>query len=434
MSASRSRNSEPGLGCLLKRTILLLLLFFVSVPVLVLTAAGAHAQVTLNWTASTSSNVTGYKIHYGTVSTSLGNTTDVGNVTSYTFSGLSTGATYYFEATAYDSSGDQSGDSNEVSYTVPSSCSYTISPTSASFTSTGGTVSVNVTTQSGCTWTAGSAASWMSITSGASGTGSGTVNYSVAANTGTSTLTAASTIAGLSFTVTEAGVQSETITASAGTGGTISPTGSVPVTYGANQTFTVTPNTGYAISSVTVDGASVGAVTSYTFSNVTGNHTIAASFNTVTYSLTVTETGTGTGSVATNPSGTTFASGTSVTLTATASAGSSFTGWSGACSGTSQTCQVVMNGNESVGAAFTATAQDPIITASAGTGGTISPTGSVSVNNGASETFQITAKTGYAISNVTVDGKSVGKPSSYTFSDVTTNHAIKATFTRKSRW
>ena len=69
-----------------------------------------------------------------------------------------------------------------------------------------------------------------------------------------------------------------TITATAGANGTITPSGSVAVNYGSNQTFTITPNTGYSITDVLVDGVSVGAVTTYTFSNVTANHTISASF------------------------------------------------------------------------------------------------------------------------------------------------------------
>jgi len=68
-----------------------------------------------------------------------------------------------------------------------------------------------------------------------------------------------------------------TLTASAGTGGSINP-GTVTVNAGASQTFTVAAASGYSLSAVMVDGASVGAVGSYTFSNVTGNHTIAVTF------------------------------------------------------------------------------------------------------------------------------------------------------------
>jgi hypothetical protein len=69
-----------------------------------------------------------------------------------------------------------------------------------------------------------------------------------------------------------------TITPTAGVGGTILPAGAVVVNYGANQTFTVAPNTLYRVSRVLVDNVSVGAVASYTFTNVTAVHTITASF------------------------------------------------------------------------------------------------------------------------------------------------------------
>lgn len=68
------------------------------------------------------------------------------------------------------------------------------------------------------------------------------------------------------------------ITATAGANGGISPSGAVTVNSGASQSFTITPNSGYAIQDVTVDGSTVGAVSTYTFPNVTGPHTITASF------------------------------------------------------------------------------------------------------------------------------------------------------------
>ena len=69
-----------------------------------------------------------------------------------------------------------------------------------------------------------------------------------------------------------------TIEASSGANGTISPNGSVTVTAGADQAFTITADAGYHISDVTVDGVSKGAVSSYTFENVQANHTIRATF------------------------------------------------------------------------------------------------------------------------------------------------------------
>lgn len=72
--------------------------------------------------------------------------------------------------------------------------------------------------------------------------------------------------------------QKYTITATAGEGGSITPAGAVSVKEGASQTFAIAAQEGYAIADVLVDGQSVGAVDSYTFENVTANHTIAAVF------------------------------------------------------------------------------------------------------------------------------------------------------------
>ena len=94
---------------------------------------------------------------------------------------------------------------------------------------------------------------------------------------------------GIKFDVSKAGfspfavvwqvdAQTFTITASAGTGGSISPSGSVSVAEGSNKVFTITPNSGYHIDDVLVDGVSVGAVSTYTFTDVAANHTISASF------------------------------------------------------------------------------------------------------------------------------------------------------------
>jgi len=71
------------------------------------------------------------------------------------------------------------------------------------------------------------------------------------------------------------------ITASADSNGTISPSGTTQVNSGGSQTYTITPNAGYRIKDVLVDGISEGAVDSYTFTNVTADHTIVAAFTNV---------------------------------------------------------------------------------------------------------------------------------------------------------
>lgn len=68
------------------------------------------------------------------------------------------------------------------------------------------------------------------------------------------------------------------ITATAGANGSISPSGTSVVNCGDDLSYTFTPDSGYAVQDVLVDGVSVGAVTSYDFINVTGNHTISVSF------------------------------------------------------------------------------------------------------------------------------------------------------------
>jgi hypothetical protein len=81
-------------------------------------------------------------------------------------------------------------------------CTYSLSSSSQSFDATGGNGSVNVTTSTGCGWTATSNANFIGITSGASGTGNGTVSYNVAANTGAAR-SGTLTIAGKTFTVNQ---------------------------------------------------------------------------------------------------------------------------------------------------------------------------------------------------------------------------------------
>jgi len=73
-------------------------------------------------------------------------------------------------------------------------------------------------------------------------------------------------------------VDTHTITASAGSGGSINPSGTVTVNEGESPVFTFTPDPGYSIADVAIDGFSIGPVVSYTFDNVIANHTIDVAF------------------------------------------------------------------------------------------------------------------------------------------------------------
>ena len=91
-------------------------------------------------------------------------------------------------------------------------CSFSINPTSASFPAAGESASVTVTTIAGCNWTAASNNSFITITSGASGSGSGTVNYAVAENASSLSRSGSMTIAGLTFSVSQTGAPTRTLT------------------------------------------------------------------------------------------------------------------------------------------------------------------------------------------------------------------------------
>jgi len=220
-----------------------------------------------------------------------------------------------------------------------------------------------------------------------------------------------------------------TITASAATGGTISPSGAVVVNQATNKTFTIAPNpTGYAISNVTVDAVPQGALTSYTFNNIIDNHAISATFVTVpTYTITA-SAGTG-GTI--SPSGAVVVNqGGSKTFTIAPNVGYAISNVTvdGSSKGalTSYTFNNVTIGHTII-ASFVAMPAKTI-TASAGANGTISPSGAVVVSYGANQTFTFPANTGYQVANVTVDSVSQGAITSYTFTNVTANHTISAAF------
>ncbi len=218
-----------------------------------------------------------------------------------------------------------------------------------------------------------------------------------------------------------------TITAGASEGGTISPEGDIIVYENGSQTFTIAPATGYRISNVLVDDASADAVASYTFSNVTADHTISAVFTAVpTYTITASAGSGGTIS----PSGTvTVSDGSSQKFTITPLTGYavfSVTVDGSSVGAVSTFTFTNVSGNHTVAAAF---ANAPYaITASAGSNGSISPSGTVTVATGSSQTFTITPSTGYQVASVLVDGVSVGAVYSYTFSSIAASHTISASF------
>ena len=96
------------------------LVFFSVLLVALLISVWARAeQVTLAWDANTEPDLAGYKVHYGTASGSYTTSVDVHKVTTAIVTGLTAGQTYYFAVTAYNAANNESGYSNQVSYSVP---------------------------------------------------------------------------------------------------------------------------------------------------------------------------------------------------------------------------------------------------------------------------------------------------------------------------
>jgi len=146
-------------------------------------------------------------------------------------------------------------------------CTYSINPTSQSFSSAGGSGTVDVSVGAGCNWSAVSNAAFITVTSGASGSGSGMVSFSVMGNSSSSSRTGTITIAGQTFTVSQSGVASCSFTVSplsvsykkAGGSGTVS------VSTGAGCNWTAVSNVSW-ITITSAGGASGSGAVSYTIS------------------------------------------------------------------------------------------------------------------------------------------------------------------------
>ena len=153
------------------------------------------------------------------------------------------------------------------------SCSYSLSATSALVPSTGSTAgAVSVVAGTACAWTAVSNANWITVTSGASGTGLGTVAYTVAANAGSSPRTGTMTIAGIIFTVTQAAASCSAALSptSASAPSTVS-TGTVSVVVGTGCSWTATSAVGWITITSGASGSGNGAVTYTVAANTTGS-------------------------------------------------------------------------------------------------------------------------------------------------------------------
>ena len=221
-------------------------------------------------------------------------------------------------------------------------------------------------------------------------------------------------------------VQTFTITSTAGNGGSITPQGINTLNYGTKPIYTITPNTGFVIDSLFVNGLKVDSITSYTFDSVKSNQTISVKFKVQTFTITSTA-GNG-GSI--SPQGTnTLNYGAKPIYTITPSTGfildTLFVNGLKVDSITSYTFDSVKS-NQTISVKFKV--QTFTITSSAGNGGSISPQGISILNYGTRPIYTITPNTGFVIDTLFVNGLKVDSITSYTFDSVKSNQTISVKF------
>ncbi len=235
-------------------------------------------------------------------------------------------------------------------------------------------------------------------------------------------------------------IERSTFTINASVGGdgygTIDPSGEFTVNDGATQVFTMTPWDGFALSSFMVNGVeSLSQVVNntYTIESVGVDYTIVATF---APELTITATAGNGGSI--TPAGV-ISVGAGANLTFTATADEGYVVSSVLVDNEEQITDDVVRTtfnytfenvaeDHTIAASFV-TAPSHIITATASAGGSISPSGQVSVPYNGSQTFEFIADEGYSLANIVVDnGPATAENNTYTFRNVIADHTITANF------
>jgi pimeloyl-ACP methyl ester carboxylesterase len=298
-------------------------------------------------------------------------------VPQYVIYGNGTGADTHFGSTKSAFVAEALVAALERYFFVPAlGCTYTLSPTSVTEAASGGKGTFTVTTAAGCVWSVASNASWLTFTP-ANGTGSGTITYTIAANTGGARV-GSLTVAGIAvFSVMQDGVTPETLTVTLSGGGTVtsSPEGiacpgkcSAAFTSGTKVKLTALAGLGYKFTAwsgaCTGDDPNVSRVTGAIFVPLGCSITMdSAESVTATFTAqpaqTLTVSVTGSGTVTSSPSGIScpgtcsaaFTYGTPVSLSASPASKYIFAGWGGACGGTGA-CALTMTTAKSVSGGF----------------------------------------------------------------------------------
>lgn len=226
-----------------------------------------------------------------------------------------------------------------------------------------------------------------------------------------------------------------TVTVDAGAHGTITP-GTSTYNYGATPTFTIAPAAGYGIVDVTVDGHSVGAVSSYTFTSLTGNHTIAATFAQYEYTI---QASAGNGGTITPAGLINAVHGGTQNFTITPANGYHIAAIyvdGEAAAVANQYTFASIDANHTIHAMFEANTYT--VTVNQPNNGVIAP-GTMTVAYGATPTFVVTPNTGYNVTAITVNGSNVISSAvntngvyTYTMAPVTADATVSATMTQRT--
>lgn len=214
------------------------------------------------------------------------------------------------------------------------------------------------------------------------------------------------------------------VTPAAGAGGSISPATAQTVIQGTSTSFTITPDTGYSINTVSGCGGTLVGNT-YTTGAITGNCAVSATFSQLSYTVTPSAGAGGSISPATAQS---VGYGGNTSFTVTPNAGyaiNTVSGCGGVLVGSTYTTGTI-TGNCTVTASFSILTYT--VTPSAGAGGSISPATAQSVSHGNSTSFTVTPDSGYAINTVSGCGGSLAG-NTYTTGAITGNCSVSATFT-----
>jgi polygalacturonase len=222
------------------------------------------------------------------------------------------------------------------------------------------------------------------------------------------------------------GVTNYTLTTNVVGSGTIAanPSGGTYAS-GTVVTLTATPLGGWVFAGWSGD---LSGATNPSNITMTANKSVTATFTQTTQNYTLTTNVVGSGTITLNPSGGTYASGTVVTVTATPNSGYTFSGWSGALSGTTNPANITMNANQSVTATFTQTTQNYTLTTSVVGSGTITlnPSGGTYVS-GTVVTVTATPNSGYTFTGWSGALSGTTNPTTVT---MTANKSVTATFTQ----